>query len=109
MQALRRLDGLYELLEQWDEQLDVLQRQVALIDDVDIQYNLRFRIANLQDLRLFDLDAALDGYKEVLEHDAAHEQCLTRLEAWVRENREPEAALDVLVPRLSAMGLGRES
>ena len=52
---------LYELLEQWDEQLDVLQRQVALIDDVDIQYNLRFRIANLQDLRLFDLDAALDG------------------------------------------------
>lgn len=103
MNALRRLDTLYELLEQWDEQLSVLQRQVVLIDEPDVQINLKFRIAHLRDVRLLELEEALEGYREVLEQDGAHEQCLSRLEGWVRENREPRGALEVLVPRLESL------
>lgn len=102
LDALRRVDRLYEMLEQWDEQLAVLQRQIELIDDPSTKTNLAFRAAHLKDTRLMELEEALAGYGAVLEQDAHHEQCLSRLEDWVRENRQVNSAMEVLVPRLEA-------
>jgi golgin subfamily B member 1 len=102
LDALRRVDRLYEMLEQWDEQLTVLERQIELIDEPSVKTNLAFRAAHLKDTRLMELEEALIGYGAVLEQDAHHEQCLSRLEDWVRENREISAAMEVLVPRLEA-------
>ena len=101
LDALRRVDRLYELLEQWDEQLHIIERQISLIDDPAVKTNLAFRAAHLKDTRLLDLEEALLGYQKVLEQDAHHEQCLSRLVMWIQENREVSAAMDILVPQLT--------
>ena len=106
LDALRRVDRLYELLEQWDEQLHIIERQISLIDDPAVKTNLAFRAAHLKDTRLLDLEEALLGYQKVLEQDAHHEQCLSRLVMWIQENREVSAAMDILVPQLAKMSHG---
>ena len=99
--AMRQLDQLFEFLEQWDDQLNLLNMQVAYIDGQEAALNLKFRIARLQEQQIGDQESAVQGYRAILETSSAHEQARHALEAMVREDREAADALAVLEKVLS--------
>ena len=98
--AMRRLDQLFEHLEQWDDQLAVLQLQVEHVEGEEAALSLRFRIARLHEQQLGDLETAIQGYESILEQSSSHEQARHALEDMVREDRDADAALAVLETNL---------
>lgn len=98
--ALQRLDGLYERLEHWEELLEVLRREAALVDDADERIALKFRIARLQEVHLEKVLDAIQGYEAILGQQPGHEPSLQALEGLIRTDREAALAASVLEPVL---------
>lgn len=104
MTAIGRLDALYQVTENWQELLGVLERQADLADDPYEQIGYRYRIAELWHRRLGDPARAVDIAREILEVDPAHQPTLDALEAMIDEDVEALAAALVLDPIYRSMG-----
>ncbi|MBM4359075.1 MAG: tetratricopeptide repeat protein, partial [Deltaproteobacteria bacterium] len=104
LEALGRLDALYQATQNWVELLNVLQRQSELSADPREAVSFQFRIAELYDRRLEDIARAIELYRELLAGQPDHRPTLDALEALTRGEREPVAAAQVLEPVYQAMG-----
>ncbi len=102
--ALQSLDRLYVRLEQWEDLLGILAREVEISDEADAQLALRFRMAQLHEVHLEQVGTAIEGYAGILADMASHEPTLQATEALVREDREAELAAAVLEPVLTEGG-----
>ncbi len=78
--ALGRLDVLYQTAENWAELLTVLAHEAELTGDPAEAVSYQYRIAELYEKRLGDLDRAVELYRDVLNVQPDHGPTLAALE-----------------------------
>ncbi|MBL8601844.1 MAG: tetratricopeptide repeat protein [Myxococcales bacterium] len=90
--SLRALDRLYEALERWGDMAAVLRREVNLTDMTpDEALEVRFRLAQVLQHRLGDVDGALGVYREILDAQGDHEATVAALDdLFTRDVRRAE-------------------
>ena len=102
--ALGRLDVLYGRAGNWRELLGVLVHQAELTEDANDAIALEFRIAELYEKKLDEVERSIDLYREVLVRDAAHQPTLAALEGLKSGEVAPLAAAAVLESVYEAAG-----
>ncbi len=98
LQALSRLDVLYEQAQNWQELLSVLTRESEMTGDQNEAISFQYRIAELYEKKLDDVTRAIELYREILQQEATHEPTLRALEGLKSGDKEPLAAAAVLEP-----------
>ncbi|MBK8941678.1 MAG: tetratricopeptide repeat protein [Polyangiaceae bacterium] len=104
LQALSRLDVLYQMAENWLELLSVLQQEAELAADSAQSISFQYRIAELYEKRLDDLARAIELYRDLLQQMSDHEPTIAALEGIKNGPREALAAALVLEPIYDATG-----
>ncbi len=98
LQALSRLDVLYEQAENWQELLSVLTRESEMTGDAAEAISFNYRIAELYEKRLDDVPRAVELYRDILQQQPDHEPTRNALEGIASGDKEPLAAAGVLEP-----------
>ncbi|MEM1029422.1 MAG: tetratricopeptide repeat protein [Myxococcota bacterium] len=101
--ALGRLDVLYERGENWPELLTVLQQEADLAATPEASISFQYRIAELYDQKLDDVERAIELYRDVLTQMSDHEPTLTALDTLMKGDRAPLEAARVLEPIYDAL------
>jgi len=94
------LERLYEEQERYDDLVLVLRRAVQLAETVREKVAYLEKVAEIYADKLEDLHSAIMSYKEILEHDPAHVETLTRLENLLAEEGDWMEVLRLLDLRL---------
>ncbi len=102
--ALGRLDVLYQTAENWQELLSVLTHEADLTSDPNEAVSFQYRIAELYEKHLSDVERAVELYREILNIQVDHEPTLRALEGVKNGTQAPLAAAAVLEPVYEAMG-----
>ncbi|MFZ5470742.1 MAG: tetratricopeptide repeat protein [Myxococcota bacterium] len=101
--ALSRMDQLCEELQRWPELADVLAKRISLaVTDPSVE--LKFRLAQVRELKLLDKVGALDLYTEILALQPQHPGAIGRMEAIAAREPQNQAAVDVLMRAYRANG-----
>ncbi|MBX3191757.1 MAG: tetratricopeptide repeat protein [Labilithrix sp.] len=98
LQALSRLDVLYEQAQNWQELLGVLTRESEMCEDPNEAISFQYRIAELYEKRLDDVVRAIELYREILQRQVDHEPTLLALEGLKGGDKDPLGAAAVLEP-----------
>jgi tetratricopeptide (TPR) repeat protein len=98
LQALSRLDVLYEQAQNWSELLSVLLRESEMTDDPSEGVSFQYRIADLYEKRLDDVPRAIELYRDLLQVQADHEPTRAALEGLAQGSKDAVAAAAVLEP-----------
>ena len=104
LQALSRLDVLYEQAKNWTELLSVLTRESEMTGDPNEAISFQFRIADLYEKHLDDVPRAVELYREILNAQPDHEPTLRALEGLKEADQDPLSAAGVLEPIYEATG-----
>jgi tetratricopeptide (TPR) repeat protein len=102
--ALGRLDVLFQAAGNWQELLSILQHEAELTADPAEAVSFQYRIAELYEKRLNDVDRSVELYREILNVQSDHTPTLTALEGIKNGERAPLAAASVLEPVYDAIG-----
>ena len=102
--ALGRLDVLYQTAQNWPELLSVLQHESELTQDPAEAVSFQYRIAELFERHLSDVERAVELYRDILGIQPDHQPTLTALEGIKDGDRSALAAAGVLEPVYDAMG-----
>ena len=78
--AIRSLDRLYSATERWGELAAILAREAEVGATPDEILEFKYRLGRVQQLRLANLDAAIQAYSEVLAAAPEHTPTLEALE-----------------------------
>ena len=98
LQALSRLDVLYEQAKNWGELLSVLMRESEMTGDANEAISFQYRIAELYEKHLDDVPRAVELYREILQRQPDHEPTLRALEGLKDGDKDPLVAAAVLEP-----------
>jgi len=98
LQALSRLDVLYEQAQNWPDLLSVLVRESEMTDDPAEGVSFQYRIADLYEKRLDDVPRAIELYRDLLQIQPEHEPTRAALEGLATSSKEALAAAAVLEP-----------
>ncbi|MGH7294521.1 MAG: tetratricopeptide repeat protein, partial [Polyangiaceae bacterium] len=98
LQALSRLDVLYEQAKNWPELLSVLTRESEMTGDPNEGISFQYRIAELYEKHLDDVPRAVELYREILQRQPDHEPTLRALEGLKDGDKDPLGAAAVLEP-----------
>ncbi len=98
LQALSRLDVLYERAKNWPELLSVLTRESEMTDDPNEATSFHYRIAELYEKHLDDVPRAVELYRDILQRQMDHEPTLRALEGLKDGDADPLGAAAVLEP-----------
>lgn len=104
IEALGRLDVLYQTASNWQELLSVLTHEAELSADPAEAVGFQYRIAEIYDRKLEDLERAVELYREILEVQADHGPTLDALEIIKSGDKAPLAAAGVLEPVFDSSG-----
>lgn len=96
--ALAALDALFTRQRMWGELAENLETQLQLAETDEQQLGLMLRLAALQEGEMGAVDAAIEGYRQVLDRDAANEAALSALERLGRSPEHELAIADLLEP-----------
>ena len=96
LQALQRLDALYQATEQWQELRDVLEQEAALVLNEDEVIGFKYRIGALWEHHLGEVARAVDVYQEILAAVPDHPESVEALEKILRGSDEPMLAAEIL-------------
>ncbi|MBN1609972.1 MAG: tetratricopeptide repeat protein [Polyangiaceae bacterium] len=102
--ALGRLDVLYQTAENWQELLSILTHEAELTADAAEAVSYQYRIAELYEKRLEDVDRAVELYRDILNLQPDHGPTLDALEGIKSGEVAPLAASSVLEPIYEAVG-----
>jgi tetratricopeptide (TPR) repeat protein len=102
--ALGRLDVLYQTAENWTELLTILTHEAELTADPAEAISYQYRIAELYEKHLGDVNRAVELYRDILGVQPDHAPTLAALEGIKNGDREPLAAAGVLEPVYESMG-----
>jgi tetratricopeptide (TPR) repeat protein len=102
--ALSRLDVLYQAAGNWNELLGILTHEAELTQDPIEATSYQYRIAELYEKHLGDVERAVELYREILNILPDHAPTLQALEGIKNGERAPLAAASVLEPVYEAMG-----
>ena len=98
--ALTALDGFFTRRGLWSELAENLETQLGLAETDDAQRDLMLRLAALRETQMGQPEAAIEGYRQVLERDPTNQAALGALErlvgrqrALAGHRRDPRAAV----------------
>ncbi len=98
LQALSRLDVLYEQAQNWTELLTVLTRESEMTSDPQEAISYQYRIAELYEKRLEDVPRSIELYRDILAQLPDHAPTLAALEGLKGGDKDPLGAAAVLEP-----------
>ncbi len=93
--ALAALDRIYQSQGRWADLAGLLEREIRLEDDPDEEVALTFRLAQLYEHQLGDLDLAVERYRKILDIEPFHEGSLAALEAIYVQREEWEPLFEI--------------
>ena len=97
-QAILALDRLYERGQLWADLADVLRREIRLANSDAEIVALQFRLGQLYEQSLRDVDNAIEVYREILTSDPGHGPTLQALELLFAEGTRPIEIAGILEP-----------
>ncbi len=97
-QAIKSLDRLYLQTEQWGELAKVLAREAEIGQSGEEILELRYRLGQVQQTRLNDLDAAIAAYRDVLATAPDHAATLAAMEALFASGVKQVEIAEILEP-----------
>jgi tetratricopeptide (TPR) repeat protein len=98
LQALSRLDVLYEQAQNWPELLSVLTHESEMCTEPAEAIGFQYRIAELYEKRLEDVARSIELYRDILGQQPDHEPTLAALEGLKAGDKDPLGAAAVLEP-----------
>ncbi|HEY5946714.1 MAG TPA: tetratricopeptide repeat protein [Kofleriaceae bacterium] len=104
MKALRALDRLYVQRQQWRDLGDNISRQLALVEQPYEQVALLVRLAQLRETHLNEIAAAVETYRQVLEHEDQNRDAVMALERLIANPEHELTIANILEPIYKARG-----
>ncbi|MCA9627067.1 MAG: tetratricopeptide repeat protein [Myxococcales bacterium] len=102
--ALRALDGLFSRQSMWPELAENLETQLGLAETEDEQLGLMLRLSALREQQMGLVEAAIEGYREVLERDPTNQAALSSLERLGRDQAHELMIAEILEPLYRQQG-----
>ncbi len=96
--TLDALARIYELSGRWSDLAETLARQADAWLDESKQAEILFRLGEVRQERLRDIEDAVRAYREVLERDASHAPARAALERLMRDDRVRAEVVATLEP-----------
>ncbi|MCS6914793.1 MAG: tetratricopeptide repeat protein [Myxococcales bacterium] len=96
--AILALDRLYERGQHWAELADILRREIRLANSDAEVVALQFRLGQLYEQALRDVDNAIEVYREILANEPNHGPTLQALELLFAEGIKPIEIAGILEP-----------
>lgn len=98
IQSIESLDRLYEATERWSELAEILKKEVEVAGSPDEVLALQFRLGQVYQGYLGDVDQAIEQYREILAAEPEHTQAMSALEMLFAEEVQPIAIGEILEP-----------
>ncbi|HSD87851.1 MAG TPA: hypothetical protein VLB44_10070, partial [Kofleriaceae bacterium] len=98
LKALRALDRLYVGRAAWRDLGDNITRQLTLVEDTGEQVKLLVRLAKLRETHLGELAAAVETYRQVLEHEDQNKEAVAALEHLINNPEHELTIASILEP-----------
>ncbi len=102
--ALNALDGLFTRRGLWNELADNLETQLGLADTDDTQRELMLRLAALRERQMGQTEAAIEGYRQVLDRDPSNQAALGALERLAADSTHSLSIAEILEPLYRTQG-----
>ena len=105
-QALRSLDRIYQEQGMWSDLADTLLRELALVtgEEVDELATLKFRLGQIREAHLEDVQGAIECYSDILDLQPEHEGARTALEHRLQDHDHQLEATRILEPIYTQLG-----
>ena len=104
LKALRALDRLYVGRAAWRDLGDNISRQLTLVEDVGQQVTLLVRLAQLRETHLGEVAAAVETYRQVLDHEEQNKDAIAALERLLKQPEHELTIANILEPIYKARG-----
>nr|HEX4312425.1 tetratricopeptide repeat protein [Kofleriaceae bacterium] len=104
LKALRALDRLYVGRQAWRDLGDNISRQLQLVEQPRDQVALLVRLAQLRETHLGEVAAAVETYRQVLDHEDANADAIEALERLVAQPEHELTIATILEPIYKARG-----
>ena len=104
LSAIRALDRLFLQTERWSELAQVLAREADVAQSPDEILELKYRLGQLQEEKLRNLDAAIAAYREIIGAAPEHEPTVRALEALFAKGVKQAEVGEILEPLYRAVG-----
>ncbi|MCA9583531.1 MAG: hypothetical protein KC416_17150, partial [Myxococcales bacterium] len=98
VEAVEALDRLYEGAERWPELAQTLEREIEVATSPEDILNLQFRLGQLFQHRLSNVERAVDQYREILSAAPEYTPALTALEVLFEDGVMPKEIGAILEP-----------
>ncbi|HUJ57084.1 MAG TPA: hypothetical protein VLX92_01265, partial [Kofleriaceae bacterium] len=98
LKALRALDRLYVQRQAWRDLGDNISRQLTLVDQPYEQVGLLVRLAQLRETHLGEVAAAVETYRQVLEHEDQNRDAVLALERLIANPEHELVIANILEP-----------
>src|SRR5205814_1589305 len=102
--ALYQLDGLLSRSRLWNELAENLETQLGLADTEESQLALMLRLAALREREMKQVEAAIEGYRQVLDRDPTNQTALSALERLGQSATHSLAIAEILEPLYRTQG-----
>ncbi|HEY2732361.1 MAG TPA: tetratricopeptide repeat protein, partial [Polyangiales bacterium] len=96
--AVRALDRLFTQMERWQDLAEVLARESEIGQSPDEILEFKFRLGQVYQSRLGDLDKAIAAYREVISAAPEHEATLKALESLFESGTKQLEIGEILEP-----------
>jgi len=96
--AILALDRLYERGQHWDKLAEILRSEIRLANSDQEIVALQFRLGQLYEQSIHDVDNAIEVYREILTSDPNHGPTLQALELLFAEGVRPIEIAGILEP-----------
>ncbi|MGZ6093888.1 MAG: tetratricopeptide repeat protein, partial [Polyangiales bacterium] len=97
-QAIKSLDRLFTQTERWNDLAQVLVREAEVGQTPDEILEFKYRLGEVYERYLGDLDQAIAAYKEVLAVEPEHQKAMSRLEAIFASGKKQLEIGEILEP-----------
>jgi tetratricopeptide (TPR) repeat protein len=108
LKALRALDRLYVGRAAWRDLGDNITRQLALVEQPAEQVKLLVRLAQLRETHLGEVEAAVETYRQVLDHEDANPDAISALERLVNQPEHELTIATILEPIYRSRGAWKQ-
>ncbi len=96
--AVEALDRLYEATERWSDLAGILRREVQTADSPDDVLSFQFRLGEVLQTHLSDIDGAIEQFREILSAAPEHAPALGALEGLFADGARPLVIGEILEP-----------
>ncbi len=97
-EALQCLDRLFHIQERWGDLTEILEKEAAIAEDPEEGLELQFRMGQVYQQELQQIDKAIETYRDILAADPAHESSSSALEFLFAEGGRRTDIAGVLEP-----------